>query len=119
MSVPFTTNAPALSAATITTTSDAFDVSKRDQITVQITATAITSGNGVFSIDASNDGTNWVTGIAVQDVTATASGTWVASKTLSSNSTAMVYVKPGMRFIRVKVVPTTDGSYSAIIQNGG
>lgn len=118
MSIPFTTNATAISAVGATTTSDPYDVSKRQQITVQFLASGITTGNGVFTVDASNDGTNWITGIAFQDATATASTTWVTSKTVSANGTAGAYVKSGWRLIRVKVTFTTDGVYSAIIQNG-
>lgn len=119
MSIPFTTNVPAINAVTTTTTSDGFDVSQRQQITVQFIAASITTGNGVFSIDASNDGTNWITGISFQDALATASTTWITSKTLTTNSTAGVYVKAGWRFIRIKCVVTSDGTYTGIIQNGG
>lgn len=119
MSIPYTTNVVALSGVTADTTSDSFDVSKRQQITVQFICANHTSGSGAFSIDASNDGTNWITGIAFQDATATASTTWVTSKTLNANGSAGAYVKGGWRFIRVVVDQTTDGTYTAIIQNGG
>lgn len=108
-----------LSAVTVDTTSSAFDVSKRQQITIQFVAASITSGNGVFTIDGSNDGSNWVTGISFRDAKATASDTWIVTKTLSSNSSEAAFVPAGFRYLRVSVNLTTDGAYSAILQNGG
>lgn len=119
MSIPFSTNATMLSAVTATTTSDAQDVSKRQQIVIQFIAASITSGNGAFTIDGSNDGTNWVTGISFRDAKATASTTWIVTKTLSANSSEAAFVPAGFRYIRVVCTRTTDGTYSAIIQNGG
>ena len=119
MSIPYSDNIKVLDAVVASTTSDAYDVSKRQQILVQFIAAAISSGNGVFTIDGSNDGVNWVTGIAFQDAKATASNTWVVSKTISSNISEGAYVKAGWRFIRVVLARTTDGNYTAILQNGG
>lgn len=119
MSLPYTDNITAISAVSTTTTSLGYDVSKRQQISVQFIAASISSGNGVFTIDGSNDNVNWVTGISFQDSKATASTTWVTSKTISSNGTEAAYVKPGFRLIRVKVTFASDGVYTAIIQNAG
>ena len=119
MSLPYTDNLTGINAVTATTTSDGYDTSKRQQITVQFVAASVTTGNGVFTIDASNDGMNWITSIAFQDAQTTASTTWITSKTLSATGTAGAYVKAGWRFIRVKCTVTSDGSYSAIIQNAG
>jgi hypothetical protein len=119
MSIQFTTNAVMLDAVTADTTSDAFDVSKRQQITVQFVCADHGSGNGIFTIDGSNDGTNWVTGISYRDAKATASSTWITSTTLSANGTQAAFVPAGFRFIRVALDRTTDGTYSAILQNGG
>jgi hypothetical protein len=119
MAIPYTDNITALSAVTSTTTSDAYDISKRQQATVQFVCANRTSGNGVFTIDGSNDGTNWVTGIAFLDATQTTVATFVTSKTLNADGTAGAYITTGFRMIRVKVTRTTDGKYSAIIQNGG
>lgn len=118
MSIPFTTNVTMINAVSANTTSDPYDVSKRQQITVQFIASGITSGNGVFTLDGSDDGVNWVTGIAFQDAKATASTTWVVSKTVSANGTEACYVKAGFKLLRAKVVFTTDGVYSAVMQNG-
>jgi hypothetical protein len=119
MSLPFTDNITALNAVTATTTSLGYDVSKRQQITVQFIASAITSGTGAFTIDGSNDGANWVTGIAFRDSKSTSSTTWVVTKTLSANGTEAAFVPAGFKLIRVVVTRTTDGTYSAIIQNAG
>ncbi len=104
---------------TITTTSQAYDVSLRSQISVQFRCANHTSGNGAFSIDASNDGTNWVTSIAVQDATATASATFITSVTLSANGSHGIYVPKGWRFIRAVCTVTTDGTYFADMEASG
>lgn len=104
---------------TVDTTGTKFDVSLRSQIVVQFRCADHTSGNGVFSIDGSNDGSNWTTGLAVQDLTATASATYVTSKTLNTNSTAGVKVPSGWRFIRAIVDVTTDGTYFAYLEAAG
>ncbi len=103
---------------TVDTTGPKQDVSLRSQIVVQFVAD-VTSGNGVFTIDGSNDGTNWTTGLACQDLTATASTTFVTSKTLNSDTSAAVKVPAGWRFIRAKVDLTTDGTYWAFMEAAG
>jgi hypothetical protein len=103
------------SSKTANFTTPAIPIEPYQDITVQFVAAGITSGNGVFSIDGSNDGQNWVTGVAFQDVTQTASTTFVTSKTLSSNSTAAGYLRTGFKLIRIVLAFTTDGSYSAFI----
>ena len=105
----------ALAAITATATSKAIDLSRQEHTTVQFTCANHSSGNGVFSIDASNDGTNWTTGIAFQDGTATASTTFITSKTLSSNTSAMAIVPAGYLYIRVVCTVTTDGTYTAMV----
>jgi hypothetical protein len=109
-----------LNAVTITTTSSLYDVSMREQVGLVFTCANHTSGNGVFSVDASNDGTNWVTGIAFVDATSTSSTTYVTSKTLSSNTSAGVYLPfYPFRYIRVVCTVTTDGSYTAVMETEG
>lgn len=107
------------SGVTIDTTGAAYDVSKREQIVVQFLRTNHASGNTAFSIDGSNDGTNWTTGLACQDLTATASATFVTSKTLNSDSSAAVKVPSGWRFIRGVSNVTTDGTSFAFMESGG
>ncbi len=86
---------------------------------LQFIATGITSGNGVFTVDVSNDNTNWVAyNRLTTNVTNTnaQTDTRVASVTLSSNTSAVVTFPEtdAFNFFRVKVVPTTDGSYSCV-----
>jgi len=116
----YTDNIIALNAVTTTTTSSAYDMSKREQIGITFTCTGHSSGNGVFTVDGSNDGTNWVTGLAFQDATSTAATTWVTSKTLSSNTTAGIFIPYfAFKLIRVVCTVTTDGSYTAVIEASG
>lgn len=113
----YTDNITALNAVTSTTTSSVYDISMRSNISLVFLAASISSGNGVFTVDMSNDGTNWVTGIAMIDATSATATTYVTSKTLSSNTTAGVYLpNSGFRLMRVKVTRTTDGAYSAFLQ---
>lgn len=86
---------------------------------LQMIASGITSGNGVFTVDVSNDASNWV---AYNRLTTNATNTnaqtdtRVASVTLSSNTSSVVSlpITDNFAFWRVRVVPTTDGTYNAI-----
>jgi hypothetical protein len=114
MSLPFTDNITVIDAVAATTTSAAYDVSKREQITLHfITA----GGTSVFSVDASNDGTNWVTGIAFKDATQTTGSTLAVSKSVAS-STAGAIVPAGFRYIRV-VATYTSGTATAVLESAG
>ena len=113
MSLPFTDTYTVLNAVASTTTSDMYDISKRQQISIQF----ITTGVTVFTVDVSNDGTNWVTGISFQDALATATTTYVVSKSVN-NSTAGAFVKAGFKYIRV-VGTVSSGTATAVIQTGG
>lgn len=74
MSIVYTDNTKIIDAVGQTTTSSMYDISKRQLVTCQF----ITSGGtSVFSVDVSNDGTNWVAGVAFLDAAATASATYV------------------------------------------
>ncbi len=116
----YTDNVVLLNAVTVTTTSIVQDVSMREQISLVFTCASHTSGNGVFSVDASNDGANWVTSIAMVDATSTASTTYVTSKTLSSNTSAAVYLPLfPFRYLRVVCTVTTDGAYTAVMESQG
>ena len=114
MSIQFSDNVTMLDAVAATTTSETFDISKRQLVSIQFIAD---TGLSVFTIDASNDGTNWVTGIAFLDSKATATGTSVTSKSVSS-STAMAIVNPSFRYIRV-VATYTSGTASAVLESKG
>jgi hypothetical protein len=123
MSLPFTDNITALGAVTADTTSDAYDLSKREQITATLTAADISAGNGVFTVDVCNGdftvAANWITGIAFKNAVTTTTTTLVTSLTLSTNTTAGIIIPAGFRYYRIKVDVTTDGTYSAVIEAAG
>ena len=114
MGITYTDNVTMLNAVGSTTTSSAYDISKRQLVTIQfITA----GGTSVFTVDVSNDGVNWITSIAFLDSTQTAVGTYIASKSLASATSGAVVIS-GFRFIRV-VATWTSGTASAILQAAG
>ncbi len=123
----FSSNQVVLDAVTVDTTSGPQDVSMRSKMSLQFTATNIAIGNGVFTVEVTNsqdsDGlpTNWIAyNRLTTNVTNTSSqsDTRVASVTLSSNTSSIVFFPVGdyFRYLRVKVDLTTDGSYSAVLQ---
>jgi hypothetical protein len=117
MSSDYTENTVALNAVTITTTSNPIDISQRNNVSIQLLCSGHTSGNGVFKVQASNDGVNFTDSIALVDATSTTPTTYVASKTLSANGSAMIYLPQiSFRFIKVVCTVTTDGAYSAVVQ---
>ncbi len=94
----------------------------RSKLSLQFIASGITSGNGVFTVDVSNDGTNWIQYNRLTTNVTNTNGqndTRVASVTLSSNTNAFVFFPVGdyFRYLRVSVDLTTDGVYSAILQS--
>lgn len=98
------------------------DVSMRTKMSLQFTASAITSGNGVFKVYVSNDGTNWVQYNRLTDNvvnTNAQTDTRVASVSLSSNGTKIYFFPVGdyFRYIGVSLAVTTDGVYSAVLQD--
>ena len=109
-----------LNGVTVTTTSDPSksNVENLIALSVQFTCTGHTSGNGVFSVDVSNDGVNWATSIALIDAASTTPSTRVTSVTLNSNSSKMYYFGNdfGAKLVRVVCAVTTDGVYTAVIQ---
>ena len=112
-----------LNAVTATTTSDPVNVSGFKRIGLQLLAASITSGNGAFIVQGTIDGTNWVTlNTLLDNVTNTNAQnlTRVASKTLSSNTSALMWLDNfiALKAIRVKVTVTTDGAYSAFVVAG-
>lgn len=117
----FTLGAVGVTAAG-TTTSRPQDVSKRENVTLVFTASDISSGNGVFSVDASNDNSYWATGIAFQSAAMVGVSTTpgVKSLTLSTNRNWGAILNPvGWQYIRVKVVKTTDGRYNCVLHSQG
>lgn len=124
----FTSNQTLINASTVSVTdpvtvlgTNTADVSMRTKMSIQLIAATITSGNGVFKFYVSNDGTNWTAyNRATSNVTNTnaQTDTRVASVTLSSSGSAMVFFPVGdhFRYIGVSLAVTTDGVYSAILQ---
>lgn len=123
----FSTNVAALNAVTVDTTSAPIDVSMRTKMSLQFVASAISAGNGVFTVEVTNsqdaDGlpTNWVVYNRLTTNVTNTNGqndTRVASVTLSSNTSSIVFFPLGdyFRYMRVKVDLTTDGAYSAILE---
>lgn len=116
----YTDNIHTLTAVTQTTTSSTYDVSLREKVGFTMQCANHSAGNGVFTVDGSNDGTNWVTGLAFQDATATASQTYITSKTLSSNTTAGGYFPfYPFKYVRFVCTVTTDGTYDVWMQSYG
>ena len=103
-----------LNAVVVTTTSAGENVEELENLTLQFTATGISSGNGVLTLEGSNDGENWLA-IVFHDAVQTAGATDVASKTLSSNVSALLRLYSGFKMIRVVVTRTTDGTYTVIL----
>lgn len=103
-------------AWTTSTTSTGAGGNGNGRASLQLTAASISSGNGVFTVDVSNDGTNWT---AYNRLTTNATNTnaqtdaRVASVTLSSNTTSFVTIPDAVAFFRVNCVVTTDGTYTA------
>ncbi len=101
-----------------------FDVSKRQKLSIQFTASGITSGNGVFKVYVSNDGTHWVQYNRLTDnVTNTnaQNDTRVSSVTLSSNTSKIYFFPSGdyFRYVGVSLAVTTDGTYFAQLECAG
>lgn len=104
---------------TATFTSAGQNIEALQNISLQFIAASIASGNGVFTMDVSNDGINWVAySMLIDNVTNTNGQTLtrVASKTLSSNTSVVVALDAfGFKMLRVKVTVTTDGSYDCVL----
>ena len=92
--------------------------SEYGKTSIQFTGAAISSGNGVFTVEVTNDNTNWVAyNRLTTNVTNTNSQTDLraASVTVNSNASSIVTFPIGDVFsaLRIKLVPTTDGTYNA------
>lgn len=109
-----------LNAVTVDTNGDPVNVESFKNIGIQLVAASITAGNGVFTVEGTIDGVNWVAlSVLVDNVTNTISQnlTRLASKTLSSNTSVLVWLENifALKAIRVVVNVTTDGAYSAYV----
>ncbi len=127
MSLPYTDNHNVLDAVTASVANTAaipYDVSKRELKSIQFTCSGHTSGNGVFGVEVSNDGVNWVVyNRLIPNVAGTNAQTdaHVVAPTLSTNTSAIYFfpVSDYFRLIRVFVDVTTDGTYTATLQTAG
>lgn len=101
---------------TTSTYSAGFSPTLRGKCSLQFVASGISSGNGVFTVEVSNDGTNWTAYNKITTNVTNTNGqtdTRVASVTLSSSTSAVVSLPEPFAFYRVKVVVSIDGTYSA------
>ena len=111
-----------LDAVIVTTTSDPFNIEGVQKMSIQILAANITSGNGVFLVEVSNDNVNWITFNKLIDNLVNTNAQQlvrVASATLSANSNKVYTLDlehDVYKYMRVKVTRTTDGTYSATAQ---
>lgn len=107
-----------LNGVTVDTTSAPVNVEGYSKIGVQFVAD-VTSGNGVFTLEGTIDGKNWVTlpMITVAANTNVQNLIRVLSVTLSSDTSNLVFLDPhlALKAIRAKVDMTTDGTYTAIL----
>ncbi len=108
-----------LNAVTATTQSAPIAVNNCGRLSIMLLSSAVSNGNCVFTVDASNDGANWAAyNRLTTNVTNTNTGTdtRVASVTLSSNTTNFLFFPPGDTFayFRIKGVVSTDGTYTAV-----
>ena len=107
-----------LGSVTTDTTGPAESIEGAMNIGVQFVAD-VTSGNGVFTLEGTIDGVNWVAlpMITVAANTNAQSLTRVLSVTLSSDTSALVWLDThiALKAIRAKVDMTTDGTYSAYL----
>lgn len=116
---PFSVSETQTNAAWSTAeTSNAIGSGTGGKMSMQFIASAISSGNGVFTVQVSNDNTNWIAFSRLNsNVTNTNSqtDTRVASVTLSSNTNGVVTMPTSdvFGFLRVICTITTDGAYSA------
>lgn len=102
--------------------SAALPLNSKSNTSIQLVASSITSGNGVMTVEVSNDGVNWV---AYNRLTSNATNTnaqtdvRVASLTQSTNASSIVTIPTtdNFAYMRTKIVVTTDGAYSVFVYN--
>lgn len=110
-----------LSGITATATSRGVGVDNASRVSIQFQSTGISSGNGVLTVQVSNDGgANWVEYNRLTSNLTNASNlndTRVTGVQLNINGGSMFFIPPGDTFelIRTKVTVTTDGSYTTTL----
>lgn len=110
-----------LNAVTATTTTSGYPVDNAGRLSLQFIAANITSGSAVFTVDVSNDASNWVAyNRMTTNVTNTnaQTDTRVASIVMNTNAGSMVFIPAGDTFNFFRVTTTLNnnvgGTYSAI-----
>ena len=101
-----------------TTTSGAIDLDNHRSFSFMVTSAGVASGTGTVTVDASNDGVNWVTGIAFILATSTTPATRVTSMATSGNNSAVMGYIGGdfsAKFVRIVLTYLTDGNYTVAI----
>lgn len=110
-----------LDAVTASATGSPVDISNAEKVSFQFTRANHAAGSSLFTIEGSVDGTNYVTlNMLVDNVAnAIAEGlTRVASVTLNANSSkvyALDLENFVYKYIRGKVVETTDGTHTITV----
>lgn len=116
---------PLIQGVTATTTSPAFNVENLTQITVILDGNGITASNtGTLTIDASNDGINWVTSIGFIDMQATNKSTALVNSKVTSGTGsqavgALLSSDFGAKIIRATVTVALGGgvgTYDIVLQ---
>lgn len=113
------------SAKTANYTSPKISVADAEEISAEFQASGISGGNGIFKLQGSDvdapGSSDWVDLAFIDNVANTNAQTLarVTSKTLSANGNAMVFLDPhvakALKWIRMDLAFTTDGSYSGHI----
>ena len=131
MSLLYTDNinlVDAVTASVANTAAHPWDVSKRQVKSIQFTAAAINNRSGVFGVEVSNDGTNWVvynrliTNVANSNVQTDAK---TAAPTLASNTSSIHFFPTPdyFRYIRAFITitdgQTPAGNFTATLEVAG
>lgn len=111
-----------LDGVVATTTSTPVNIENLEDIGLQCFAASISSGNGAFSVDVSNDGVIWTAYAGLIDnVTNTNAQnlTRLSTKSVTANSSTgsiILRIENGSwKMLRVTVARTTDGAYSCTL----
>lgn len=112
-----------LNAVTATTTSRGAAIDSAGRLSLMVYGSGISSGNGVFTVEVSNDPVlGWIPYNRLTSNVTNTNGqtdTRVASATINtvSTGTAILFFPPGdtFNYVRTKVVVTTDGAYTATL----
>ncbi len=109
-----------LSNVEATTTSRGVPVDNAGRLSLQLSATGVSTGTGTFTVDVSNDGTNWAPyNRLIPNLVGTNSQTdaYVASKVINATGSSMMFIPASDTFASIRVTCTyaTDGTYSAVL----